>query len=162
MTAHELRLRPMTADEHAAWSERQVHEYALEAAQAGKWGPDEAVERARAETAEALPDGVATAGMLFLVAEAPDGALVGRLWLSLEAPRAPGTAWVYDIEVEPALRGRGLGRALLAAAERELAARGATSVGLNVFAQNTTALGLYETSGYAVTARQMRKPLPPH
>jgi ribosomal protein S18 acetylase RimI-like enzyme len=159
MTAPELRLRPMTGEEHAQWSERQLRQYAAEATEAGKWAPDEAVEQARAETAQALPHGVQTAGMLFLVAEAPDGTPVGRLWLSLQAPRAPGTAWVYDIEVEPALRGRGYGRALLAAAERELAARGATAVGLNVFAQNATALRLYETSGYAVTARQMRKPL---
>ena len=80
----------MTREEHAAWSERQLHEYVAEAVAAGKWPSDEAVDRARAETAELLPEGLDTPGMLFLVAEAPDGAVVGRLWLGLERRARPG------------------------------------------------------------------------
>ncbi len=41
----------------------------------------------------------------------------------------------------------------------ERLAAGATDLGLNVFADNTTALGLYESLGYQPTAYQMVKPL---
>jgi ribosomal protein S18 acetylase RimI-like enzyme len=37
--------------------------------------------------------------------------------------------------------------------------RGMTSLGLNVFGQNTVARGLYESLGYDVTALQMKKPV---
>ena len=44
-------------------------------------------------------------------------------------------------------------------AEEEAAARGMTSVGLNVHGQNTVARGLYDSLGYQVTAQQMKKVL---
>ena len=50
---------------------------------------------------------------------------------------------------------RDLGDVALARA-REL---GATSMTLNVFGDNPTAIRLYETSGYTVTAQQMRREL---
>ena len=48
-----------------------------------------------------------------------------------------------------------------ALAEYHTAARdlGASSMTLNVFGGNTTAIRLYETSGYTVTAQQMRREL---
>ncbi len=41
-------------------------------------------------------------------------------------------------------------------AAREL---GATSIALNVFGHNTTAISLYDSLGYAVTAQQMKRDL---
>ena len=66
-------------------------------------------------------------------------------WASLEL--AP--AWVLsDLFVEPAARGRGVGRVLLrAVAERERAA-GATTAVLETAHTNTTAQALYESEGW--------------
>ena len=52
--------------------------------------------------------------------------------------------------VEPALRGRGIGADLLAAAERLAAARGARTVRLHA---QTRALSLYERAGYEPRGR---------
>ncbi|MFC0030003.1 hypothetical protein ACFFMM_10760 [Micromonospora chaiyaphumensis] len=47
-----------------------------------------------------LPNGFATAGMLFLRAMLPDGSHVGVSWLGLTHPRgAPDCAFIYDIEI---------------------------------------------------------------
>jgi ribosomal protein S18 acetylase RimI-like enzyme len=96
-----------------------------------------------------------------LTAETPDGDAVGFVWLALERqPGAGGGAWIYDIEIAPAYRGRGFSRALLAAAESEAAAHGVDSIGLNVFGRNLIARNLYESSGYTISSMQLQKKLP--
>jgi len=55
---------------------------------------------------------------------------------------------VKRMYVRPAGRGRGLGRALLAALEREAAALGAVSVVLETGPLQTEAIALYESAGY--------------
>ena len=84
---------------------------------------------------------------------------VGTLWLAVPGPDDPTMAWVYDIEIEPAYRGRGYGRAAMLLAEAEARARGMASIGLNVHGQNTVARSLYDSLGYATTALQMKKAL---
>jgi len=68
-------------------------------------------------------------------------------------------AWVYNVEVDATERGKGYGRAILLAAEEELVRRGVTRLALNVFADNTVALRLYEDLGFRTTAQQMIKQL---
>ncbi len=60
---------------------------------------------------------------------------------------------------EGAKRGRGFGRALLAAVEDATRRAGVGSLELNVFGHNRTAVSLYSTSGYEVVTQQMRKRL---
>jgi ribosomal protein S18 acetylase RimI-like enzyme len=93
------------------------------------------------------------------VAETSDGERVGHVWVGLEPrPGFPG-AWIYAIGVTAGQRGKGYGRALLLAAEKEAARRGATTIGLNVFGPNTIARNLYESAGYEVASLQMHKAL---
>ncbi|MDN6429529.1 MAG: GNAT family acetyltransferase [Propionibacterium sp.] len=56
--------------------------------------------------------------------------------------------WVYYLAVAPDLRGRGLGRALLAEAEGWLRERGIPKVMLMVRAANTQVLDYYEHLGF--------------
>ena len=74
-------------------------------------------------------------------------------------PPEAAMAWVYDVEVDEAFRGRGYGRQTMLLAEREARARGMTSIGLNVHGKNTVALSLYDSLGYEVTTQQMKKPV---
>jgi ribosomal protein S18 acetylase RimI-like enzyme len=153
-----LAVRGMTWEEFDAYRRRSVHTYAAEHVQAGDWSPDQALELAEKETDELLPDGVETPGMVLLVGESA-GQMIGIVWAG-PAPRQRPGWWIYDLEVVPDERGRGYGRALLNAAEREIERRGGDTVGLNVFGGNDTARRLYESSGYEITSAQMSKRLP--
>ena len=118
----------------------------------------DAERRAEEELARLLPDGLATPGMVFLVAD-EGGTSVGTLWLALRGPGPAGTSWIYNVHVVPAARGRGVARTLMQAARDEAARLGATALGLNVAGSNTAARALYESLGYEITALQMRLPL---
>jgi ribosomal protein S18 acetylase RimI-like enzyme len=150
-----FQVRAMTKEEFSPYRRRAISEYAAEHVRAGNWSPEQAERRAAEETDELLPDGVDTAGMVLLVGEAA-GEVVGLVWVG-PAPGERAGWWIYDIEVVPAQRGRGYGRALLDAAEREARRRGGDSIGLNVFGGNDAARGLYESAGYQVASIQMRK-----
>lgn len=159
----------MTQQEFDAWQGQIARAYAEEQVTAGTWSADDALQRSVAVNAELLPQGLATAGMLLLQgvvddyasSGAPAGTVIGRVWIGLRHPRGTADcAFLYDLEVEAEHRGRGLGRALLAAAEHAVRAAGVGALELNVFATNTRALGLYACTGYAVVTQQMRKQLP--
>lgn len=157
-----LALRPMTEEEFAGYRGRLAREYAEEHVKAGNWAPEEALARSEAELDKLLPEGVASPDALVLTATDRDGVPLGVLWIGLKHPTgAPDTAWIYDIEVFAEHRGRGLGRALLSAAEREVARQGIGKLGLNVFGSNEVARRLYDSAGYVVTTQQMQKRLEP-
>jgi ribosomal-protein-alanine N-acetyltransferase len=63
-------------------------------------------------------------------------------------------ARLYSIAVDPARRGRGLGAALLADAERVGRAAGAAELRLEVRTDNAAAIALYEGRGYRRTGRR--------
>ncbi|GAA2458645.1 GNAT family N-acetyltransferase [Agromyces soli] len=153
-------VRAMTPEEYEAWQSAIAEEYATEQVASGAWLADGAVERARAENAGLLPDGLETERMLLLLGIDPVGEPVGRAWVSLDHPRGTqGVAFLYAFEILEERRGAGFGRALLTAVEQATREAGADALELNVFGSNTVALGLYASSGYAVVTQQMRKPL---
>jgi GNAT superfamily N-acetyltransferase len=88
-----------------------------------------------------------------------EGARVGRVVLGLDAFGKPGAAWLYEIVVDAALRGRGLGRQALSLAEGEARSRGMTRIDLNVLGGNRVARSLYASEGYAESSLHMGKPL---
>lgn len=154
----ELQIRPMTAAEFADYRERTISDYAAEHVRAGNWSPSQAEQLAAQQTDELLPHGVETPGMLLLIAETAGEGVIGIVWIELQHRQTTG-AWIYDIVIVPEQRGRGYGRALLRAAEREVEKHGVKSIALNVFGGNTAARHLYESSGYEVTSLFMRKRL---
>lgn len=74
---------------------------------------------------------------------------------------------VHDLAVVPDARGRGIGRALLAAAEARARRRGCCKLTLEVQDENARARGLYASFGFGDTivagsaTRFLTKPLPP-
>lgn len=153
-------LRPMDEEVYRRWHGRTRAAYMGHLVEGGL-PAERAAAVADADYARTLPDGCRTEGAALRVL-ADESTDVGWLWLRLPVPgdgRFAGLPWVYLVEVAAAHRGRGHGRTLMLAAERECLAAGATDLGLNVFADNTTALGLYESLGYQPTAYQMVKPL---
>ncbi|MFI7600184.1 GNAT family N-acetyltransferase [Actinoplanes sp. NPDC049681] len=154
----EVSVREMQEREFDDWYEESTRFLAASQVAGGNWPAEEALERAHESRRALLPQGRATAGMVFLRALRPDGTPVGAVWLGLTHPRGvPDCAFLYFLEVGEAHRGAGYGRALLEAAEELARSRGANSLELNVFGYNDPAVRLYETAGYRVVTQQMRK-----
>ena len=79
------------------------------------------------------------------VLAARDGArIVGTVMAGYDGHRG----WLYYVAVAADQRGTGLGRALVEAAERWLAAQGARVIRLMVRAENDAVTGFYEALGY--------------
>jgi ribosomal protein S18 acetylase RimI-like enzyme len=92
-----------------------------------------------------------TPGSAMLVAEDSSGAAVGFVWLKSEPDFFSEdliTGHVVDIVVAREGEGRGVGRALLAAAERWAEDAGYPWLTLHVFAGNERARRVYEKAGY--------------
>lgn len=84
------------------------------------------------------PDGL-------LVAEI-DGTIVGGAMVGYDGHRG----WINYLGVDPAHRRRGIGRALVAAAEARVGELGGPKVNLHVLAGNTEAFAFYDRIGYRV------------
>ncbi len=94
--------------------------------------------RANVERKLAFGDG------LFWLAEL-EGRIVGTVVAGYDGHRG----WIYSLGVHPEVRRSGAGRALLAQAERALAALGCPKVNLQVFAGNVGAQAFWRSVGYA-------------
>jgi GNAT superfamily N-acetyltransferase len=80
---------------------------------------------------------------------------VGVAALSFVWPLEPGgrSVWLEELYVEPARRGRGIGRRLLRAACAAAAERGAVAVDLEVDAGHARAARLYAREGFSALPR---------
>ncbi len=81
-----------------------------------------------------------------LVETAPDGTVRG--YATVLFMRDDTLARLYSIAVDPAYRGRDIGKALLHAAEAAAQARGVVSMRLEVRADNAVGIALYQQQGY--------------
>ncbi len=80
---------------------------------------------------------------LFWLAER-DGGVVGTAMAGYDGHRG----WLYSVGVHPEARGAGVGRRLVAEAERALASLGCPKVNLQVFADNAPAQAFWRRLGY--------------
>jgi RimJ/RimL family protein N-acetyltransferase len=146
----------MSPEAFARWLREAIPAYAADKVRAGTWTPDEAPERSAQAFAALLPLGQATPGHDVRSIIDPDGRPVGVLWFGPSTTIA-GEAFIYDIEIADAYRGRGYGRDALRALEPLALSLGFQAIGLHVFGDNEIARSLYRTSGYVETDVVMRK-----
>lgn len=150
----------MTEDEYAAWLAPVVRHYADSHVEAGNWAPEEALAQSEEAFHTLLPHGVHTQdNYLYTVRETTGGAAVGFLWIALKTRANAVDAFVYDVGVDEAYRGRGYGRATMAAGIRRSRELGAATMSLHVFGGNTTARKLYSSLGFIETDVSMTLPL---
>jgi GNAT superfamily N-acetyltransferase len=102
-------------------------------------------------------------GCLFVAgaADAPVGFLAGRLRSTPAHFGGELVGFVSEVIVAESQRGRGLGKALLAAAEAWFRAKGVVRVELQVVVKNESARRFYLGHGWAEELVQMVKPLRP-
>ncbi len=151
-----VQLQAMPTERIADWLVVSNEEYRLSRIAAGE-SPELAAQRAEESSAQHFPNGMPLP--LHQVCDIVDGEeIVGYLWIG---PQTGSTTdwWVWDVEIDAAHRRKGYARDALLLGEIEARARGALTIGLNVFGFNTGAQALYESLGYGVSAINMSKKL---
>ena len=152
-----IALRPMTEFEFEQYRSAALGEYARERAR--NFGTPLEQERAVAERqyAELLKDGVHTKGHRLWTVMQDTGEAVGSLWVYVDEDQK--RAFIYYIVISPEHRGKGYGKRTLEVLEEELKSMGVNWIGLNVFADNSVAIGLYQKQGYRTTNFNMQQRL---
>lgn len=150
-------LRSMSPAEFDEFAARSLDDFAADLAQAAGRSLEQARARAVEQFAQLLPNGSQTAGHWFRVI-LDDDRPVGQLWVGPH-PQRPDGAYVYDIVIDEAERGRGFGRAAMLAVDELARQAGLTAIGLNVFGVNDGARRLYASLGYETVSTQMLKRL---
>jgi len=148
-------VRQLREDEYDAFIARAMAFYVDDMVRAGI-ERDVAQAKADKDLPQLLPDGLATPDH-FMYAIEHDGRFAGYLWLCNRDGELGHSLFVYAVEIDDELRGRGLGRAAMVFAEQEAQRLGIAKVALNVFGGNAAARHLYLSLGYEETAVHMEK-----
>lgn len=155
-----VQLARMTEAEFRAFRGREIRGYADFQVAASLWVRRGARARARTLLDDMLPQGPRTpAHYCLVVRDRRTGAAVGHLWVAEIKSSGRPEAYIYDIEIVEAHRGRGYGAAVLRALATWARRRRLPVIRLRVHAHNTGARALYEKMGFAVTDVMMALPL---
>jgi ribosomal protein S18 acetylase RimI-like enzyme len=155
----QIQLRPMAEKDFAIYMKSAVEAYAKDLMESDSLPPEQAMKGAQDSYGRLLPDGLASEKQwLFSAVDPGNQSIKGMVWFG-KKPGTKDTAFIYDISVAEGARGQGLGKELLALAEKEIIARGMKSVGLHVFGHNEIAINLYKRSGFRTTNLIMHKNL---
>lgn len=94
-------------------------------------------------------------------ADAPDSSIVGYAFGSVEGRDwmilLDGAGWIHDVFVDDAVRGQGIGEALVERMIEELRARGAPRIVLQTAWKNDPARRLFERLGFRPTLVEMTR-----
>src|SRR5262245_43121258 len=114
-----IALRPMTQEEYEPYMRFLRDDYARERAKSSDTPLEEERIESDRQIANLLPDGLQSAGhRLWSVVEADGNEVVGSLWVFVDDGKK--RAFIYDIAIREARRGKGYGRHALELLEDEL------------------------------------------
>ena len=149
-----LRLEPMSGSDLAGFPASQLEEYAKQIEDYAGWSAEDARAKAERDMALTFPGGQVLPGHhLFHLVEEATGQRAGVLWYRQDERGL----WLFQVTVEEARRGQGLGREAMALLEDEARRLGALRIELNVFGGNDAARSLYRAIGYREDAVTMSK-----
>jgi RimJ/RimL family protein N-acetyltransferase len=152
-------LVPMTENDFRNFYDRSIKHYAAEKVRAGNYLPEEALQGARQEFEQILPDGVASKdNYLYSIVDEKTAQKVGILWIAVQRQDQP-RAFVYDVEVFEEFRRHGYAEQAFYALEEKVKELGISKIALHVFGHNHAARALYEKLGYETTNVHMAKTL---
>lgn len=152
-------LESMSPEVWVRWRAATIAGHARDQVRIGAWPADGADARAAAVLAVLLPDGQSTADHQFMSILDEDGVIVGALWFAPDRGDGRRALFIWDIIIAEEFRGRGYGRATLAALEPIARTLGYDEIGLHVFGDNEIARDLYRSAGYVETNVSMVKRL---
>ena len=155
-----VRLRPLREDEVPAFIETGKRSYAKQLVEAAGFPPDLASQKTEQDWSQLLPDGVVGPDHFIFAVEDPEsGDRIGTVWFARREVELGEVAFLYDVEIDERMRGKGYGRAAMLAFEEEARRRGLERLSLNVFGGNEVARKLYRSLGYSESAVWMTKTL---
>ena len=152
-------LEPLAQANYQGWFDHCLVEYAKDKQKTHGYSDKDARELATTTMNRALPDGLATPDNYIFKALNQSGKRVGTIWVAVQTHFGLKTAFIYDIEINEAERGKGYGRATMRALEEKVRELNIETISLHVFAFNKPALALYESLGFQVTDYSMSKAL---
>lgn len=142
-----LTVRRLTEEEYPGWYAGEEAAYIADILRAGALTPEQAKAKSDEDFARHLPQGHLTPGHAFYALEA-DGGVIGTGWVNHGF--LPGVTFGFSLEVYEEHRGRGYGRAAMAVGEWATRQGGDEVMMFNVFGGNEVAMGLYDSTGFAV------------
>lgn len=149
-----VKLAPMTTREKERQLEWSRQQYTAEMAAADSLAAEEADRRVQEQLERFLPEGFETPGHSFMwIVANHDQERVGWTWVG-PTPGDSGAHYIYDIQIDAAFRGGGLGGSALDQIEILAGEAGANRLGLHVFEANDAARRLYESKGFVITGRE--------
>jgi ribosomal protein S18 acetylase RimI-like enzyme len=152
----EVTLRPLRDDEFDAHLATTMEWYARDLVEHAGFDAESAARKSREDNERLFSAGLGASQVHVRVIEV-GGARAGVLMWAPQERYGRRFAWLYQIEVDPALRGRGIGRRAMELLEEEVRARGLARLELNVFGGNQVARRLYGTLGFDEVAVTMGK-----
>jgi ribosomal protein S18 acetylase RimI-like enzyme len=151
-----VRLEPMDEGQFQDSVSRSTVRHSADMVRRGHWADPGALEAARAEFAQLLPQGRATPNRRFrTIVDATTGARVGETWCTVRFHGGKLQYWIDWLWVDEAHRRKGFARATLLVLREEALREGADRVGLFVISDNLPARTLYEDLGYREESRRM-------
>ena len=150
-----ISLRVLSDDELPEWLDTARRFYVADLERHAGMTRAEAEAKAARDHAALFPEGKPVEGQHLFAIEDKHGAVIGRLFFAV---RSSGV-WLYEIELEEGVRGRGLGREAMLVFEKLARELGAEKVTLNVFGGNDVARSLYRSLGYVEESVHMGKRL---
>jgi RimJ/RimL family protein N-acetyltransferase len=153
-----IQLRTMTESEYLLYLDNLYTGYADEQVKAGTWPADRALELAKTEIREMLPEGLASKNNYLYSLFAPgESSPVGVLWILIRERNKQKEAFIADIVIYDVYRRRGYGAQALKALDDAVKGMGIHRIRLQVFGHNLAARDLYEKSGYEMVNIYMEK-----
>jgi len=153
-----IRFAPFDQADFQAWLVEAIPSFALANVDEGTWTLAESIVLSQGAHDALLPQGLATPGQFFVhVHDVATDERVGMLWWAEAAKGGAMQAWVYNLTINAAARGRGYARAALREFEGVAREHGMQQLGLHVFGHNHVARRLYESLGFEPSSLTLRK-----
>jgi len=154
-----LYLQPMPPSDFDAFRQRSIEGYADDLQQRHGAAAHAHLPAAIRSFDGLLPKGLDTPEQHLLQIRLPQvHAPIGVLWYECEAQSAQ-EAFINEIEIAPAYRRQGHGRAALQLLQARLRAQGVTRLELSVFSHNRAARAFYRTLGFSPSTLTLGKAL---
>jgi ribosomal protein S18 acetylase RimI-like enzyme len=154
-----MKITPMSEAEYNVWAPRSLAGYAADKMKAHSLTKEEADKIAQSAFERLLPDGFKSKDNFLFTLKDEKHNLAGFSWFVARGRDDNRCAFIYDIVIEEAYRGKGYGRQLMVFMENEAKKMGLKRIGLHVFGFNKTAIGLYQSLGYETIDLVMDKGL---